>query len=134
MVNSKTEANKPDYIKFFTSTSLRNTLLLLGFALVFTLLLASKHFFFRSLIDENNIARHDVYAEKTIEVVDTFKTEQRRKELAQKLDPVMRPAEDMFILNDFDNLIVSMYQIKSSEGTFSEKNARLIAIFDHTDD
>lgn len=134
MVNSKLEVNKPEYIKFFTSTSLKNTLLLLGFALVFTLLLASKHFFFRSLIDENNIARHDVYAEKTIEVVDTFKTEQRRKELAQKLDPVMRPAEDMFIINDFDNLIVSMYQIKSSEGTFSEKHARLLALFDLNDD
>lgn len=133
MIN-KSEINKPEYIKFFTSTSFKNTLLLLGFAFVFTILLSSKHFFFRSLIDENNVARHDVYAEKTIEVVDTFKTEQRRKELAQKLDPIMRPAEDMFILNDLDNLIVSMYQIKNSEGSYNEKHSRLLALFDLPDD
>ena len=135
MVNSKldTGSNKILNNKFWQSESFKNCLLLLLFALVFTLLLSSKHFFFRSLIDENNIARRDVYAEKKIEVVDTYKTEQRKKELAQKLDPVMRPAEDMFILNDFDNLISSMYQIKLSNDSYADKFDKLLALFDLSD-
>lgn len=130
MVNSKLEFHKPTIKDYLCSKSFRNTVWLLFFALLFTLLLSAKHFFFRSLIDENNIARRDVVAEKTIEVIDTFKTEQRKKELAQKLDPIMRPAEDMFIVNDFDNLITSMKQIKESNGTYNEKYARIIALLD----
>ena len=133
MVNSKLDFNKTNNEKFWQSQSFKNCLLLLLFALVFTILLSSKHFFFRSLIDENNIARRDVYAEKTIEVIDTYKTEQRKKELAQKLDPVMRPAEDMFILRDFDNFIASMYQIKLSKLTYQEKYDKLLVLFDLND-
>lgn len=130
MVNSKLELKKPTIKDFIASQSFKNAILLIIFALIFTVLLSSKHFFFRSLIDENNIARRDVVAEKTIEVVDTYKTEQRKKELAQKIDPVMRPAEDIFIMNDFDNLISSMKQIKASNETYGEKYARLVALLD----
>ena len=131
MVTSKTEISKKSAImEFLGSASFKNSMLLLLFALVFTLLLASKHFFFRSLIDENNIARQDVYAEKQIEVVDVYKTDQRRKELAQKLDPVMRPAEDTFIMNDLDNLVASMYQVKVSDLSTAEKYAKLVSMID----
>jgi len=127
MVNTDNFKNK--FIHFIHSEKFHNACVLVLFALVFTLLLSSKHFFFRSIIDENNIARKDVYSEKHIEVVDTYKTEQRRKELAQKLDPVLRPAEDSFIINDFDNLISSMEQIKFSDLSYNEKMARLVTLF-----
>ena len=134
MVTSKTEISKKSAIlEFLESPSFKNCMLLLVFALVFTLLLASKHFFFRSLIDENNIARQDVYAEKQIEVVDVYKTDQRRKELAQKLDPVMRPAEDTFIMNDLDNFVASMYQVKISDLSTAEKHAKLLSMIDLSD-
>lgn len=134
MVNSKLDFHKPTIIDYIKSESFRNAVLLFVFALIFTLLLSSKHFFFRSLIDENNIARRDVIAEKTIDVIDTVKTEQRKKELAQKLDPIMRPAEDMFIVNDFNSLISSIMQIKVSENTYNEKYTKILAILDLSDD
>ena len=127
MINTEIIKNK--LIGLLNSKQFHNAVVLVIFALVFTLLLASKHFFFRSIIDENNIARRDVYAEKHIEVIDTYKTEQRKKELAQKLDPIMHPAEDSFILNDFDNLISSMEQIKFSDLSYNEKMARLISLY-----
>ncbi len=133
MVNNKIEIRKSKIKDFFSSSLFKNTMLLLLFALIFTLLLSSKHFFFKSLIDENNISRKDVYAEKMIEVIDTYKTEQRKKELAQKLDPIMRPAEDMFIINDFDNLTGSMRSIKSSDTTYNEKYARIVSLLDFSD-
>lgn len=134
MVNSKLDFHKPTIKDYLKSESFKNAVLLFIFALIFTLLLSSKHFFFRSLIDENNIARRDVIAEKTIEVIDTVKTEQRKKELAQKLDPIMRPAEDMFIVNDFDNLISSIIQIKISDNSYNEKYTKILAILDLSDD
>ena len=127
MVNIKNFTNK--FIDFIHTEKFTTALILVVFALIFTLLLSSKHFFFRSIIDENNIAGKDVYSEKHIEVIDTFKTEQRKKELAQKLDPVLRPAEDSFIINDFDNLISSMEQIKFSDLSYNEKMARLVTLF-----
>lgn len=133
MVSSKTDLKKNTTVRFWQTDVFKNSLIFIAYALVFTLLLSSKHFFFRSIIDENNIARRDIIAEKTIEVTDTYKTEQRKKELAQKLDPIMRPAEDMFILNDFDNLLSSMYQIKLSELSYGEKYDKLLALFDLPD-
>lgn len=130
MANSKLEFHKPTIKDYFQSAAFKNLVLLLAFALIFTLLLSSKHFFFRSLIDENGIARRDVFAERTVEVIDTQKTEQRKKELAQKLDPIMRPAEDMFILNDFDNLVASMQAIKSSDDTYQSKHNKIVELFD----
>lgn len=127
MINTEIIKNK--LIGLLNSKRFHNAVILVLFAFVFTLLLASKHFFFRSIIDENNIVRRDVYAEKHIEVIDTYKTEQRKKELAQKLDPIMHPAEDSFILNDFDNLVSSMEQIKFSDLTYNEKMARLVSLF-----
>lgn len=131
MVN--TDNYKKKFIDFIHSEKFSNTAILVLFALVFTLLLSSKHFFFSSIIDENNIARKDVYSEKYIEVIDTYKTEQRKKELAQKLDPVLRPAEDSFIMNDFDNLISSMEQIKFGDLSYNEKMARLVNLLTLTD-
>lgn len=131
MIN--TDIFKKKIVDIINSQKFSNTVILVLFALAFTLLLSSKHFFFRSIIDENNIARRDVYSEKHIEVVDTYKTEQRKKELAQKLDPIMRPAEDSFILNDLDNLISSMEQIKFSDFSYNEKMARLVTLFTLTD-
>ena len=126
MVNSKLDMQKSVNISFFKSENFKNSVILIILAIIFTLLLSSKHFFFKSLIDENNNARRDVFAEKTIEVIDTYKTEQRKKELAQKLDPIMHAAEDMFILNDFDNLINSMKQIKAEDIPYKEKMGQML--------
>ncbi|MCR5261352.1 MAG: HDIG domain-containing protein [Candidatus Gastranaerophilales bacterium] len=133
MVSSKLDVKKNPEVKFWQKDSFRNCIIFIVYAFIFTLLLSSKHFFFRSIIDENNVARRDIIAEKTIEVTDTFKTEQRKKELVQKLDPIMRPAEDMFIINDFDNTISYLYQIKSSDLPYNDKFAKIVSTIDLAD-
>ena len=57
----------------------------------------------------------DVSAPKTIEVVDSFKTEQRKKEVSQKIEPIMTPAEDTYIKNNLDNLLVSLNTIRKKK-------------------
>lgn len=83
------------------------------FAVAFTTLLASKFFLFQSIVDDEKTSRIDVVAQKTIEVVDTIKTEQRKKEIAQKIEPILTPAEDSYIKNNLDNLLNSINVIRS---------------------
>ncbi len=124
---------KTFYNNTVNSKTVQNVFLFIILSLIFTLLMASKHFFFSSLTGPDNLAREDVYAQNTIEVVDTFKTDQRKKELAQKLNPVMRVSEDMFVNEDFDQLINSVNDIRKSKLTLAEKNIKMMSLFDLND-
>ena len=57
------------------------------FSVLLTAIIASQNFFFQSII-ENGISKKDVIAQKTLTVVDVKRTEQHKKEVAQKVDPV----------------------------------------------
>ena len=58
-----------------------------------TLLLSSRYYFYDNLI-EFGISKTDVVAKKTIQVIDKEKTERRKRELANKVEPTLRPAQD----------------------------------------
>ncbi|MBQ9688197.1 HDIG domain-containing protein, partial [bacterium] len=90
---------------------------------------SSQNFFFKSLV-ENGISKKDIIAKKTITVVDTDKTEQRKKEIAQKIEPILTPTEDTFIKDNFTTLINSIVQIKKKEATFETKKDELGILLD----
>lgn len=115
------------------SKTLQNFLFLTFLALFFTLMLSSKHFFFSTLTGTDNLSKEDVYAQNTIEVEDTFKTEQRKKELAQKLNPVMRIAEDVIVFEDFNELTAAVNDIRNSNLSNTEKNIKMLSLFDLED-
>ncbi len=117
----------------FTSSKAVNIAILLVFAVLFTALLSFKYFLFQSIVNDDNTSRMDIIASKTIDVVDTFKTEQRKNEISQKIDPILTPAEDSYIKNNLDGLSNSINIIRKKNISRALKYNQLDALFDITD-
>src|SRR5574344_1787881 len=115
--------------EFFFFFLILNCLAFLCFTLLITAILASQNFFFQSII-ENGISKKDIIARKTITVVDVQRTEQHRREIAQKVDPILVPAEDDFIKNNLAALQSSIMQIRKKNTSFQNKKDELSVLFD----
>jgi putative nucleotidyltransferase with HDIG domain len=94
-----------------------------------SLILASQSFFFQSII-ENGMSKKDIMAQKTITVVDVKRTEQHKREIAQKIDPILAPAEDDFIKNNLETLQNSIYQIRKKDVDVKTKKDEINLLFD----
>ena len=75
------------------------------FSLIMTSLLSMKYYLFQNMVNEDNTSKKDIYASKTIKVIDTYKTEQQKKVAVQSINPVLMLAEDFYISNDMQELI-----------------------------
>lgn len=115
--------------EFFTSTQTIKVLAFLGFTIVMTAIISSQNFFFQSII-ENGISKKDVIAQKTLTVIDVKRTEQHKKEVAQKVDYVLTPAEDDFIKTNLDTLQNSIMQIRKKDVPEDVKREELSLLFD----
>ena len=87
---------------------------LCAFTFTMTAILASQNFFFQN-ITENGISKRDIIAQKTLTVVDVKRTEQHRKEVASRVEPVLTSAEDEFIKNNLITLENSIIQIRKKD-------------------
>jgi membrane-associated HD superfamily phosphohydrolase len=98
---------------------------------VLTLLLSSRYYFYDNLI-EFGISKTDVVAKKTIQVIDKEKTERRKHELAEKVEPTLRPAQDSvdeYVRMSLNELINSINNIRKSKVQDSEKKAEIKNLF-----
>lgn len=114
---------------FFTSTKTLKVLAFLGFTILMTAIISSQNFFFQSII-ENGISKKDIIAQKTFTVIDVKRTEQHKKEVAQKVDYVLTPAEDDFIKTNLDTLQNSITQIRKKDADESVKKEELSLLLD----
>ena len=119
----------PDIKEFFTSSLTYRVLAFLGFTILMTLVIASQNFFFQNII-ENGVIKKKIEAQKTLTVIDTKRTEQRKKEVAQKVEPVLTPAEDEFIKNNLQTLQTAIIQIRKKDVTENEKKADIDVLLD----
>lgn len=128
--------NKQEFIsdvrEFFQSAQTHRVLLFLAFTVIMTLVIASQNFFFQNII-ENGISKRDIIAQKTLTVVDVKRTEQHKKEAAQKIEPVLAPAEDDFIKNNLQTLQSSVLKIRKKDVPMAEKESEIKILFDLTD-
>ena len=99
----------------FGSTKYVSCTIFLAFAIFFTILLSFKYFLFQTIISYDGISQKDITAPKTIEVTDVFKTEQQRKEVSQKIAPILTPAEDAYIKSNLSVLEKSIWEIIKSK-------------------
>ncbi len=124
---------KNEYIeraKEFLSSSRIIKLCYLGaFTVLVTCIIASQNFFFQSII-ENGISKRDIIAQKTLTVEDVKRTEQHKREVAQKVEPILVPAEDDFIKSNLETLQNSIIQIRKKNNTEKEKIEELNVLFD----
>ena len=118
--------------ELLTSSRAVKILYLLTFTVLITTIIASQNFFFQSIID-NGISKKDVFAKKTIVVEDVKRTEQHRREVAQKVEPILVPAEDNFIKTNLETLQKSIIQIRKKEKSEQEKINELNILFDFSD-
>lgn len=118
--------------EILTSSRVVKILYLVAFTVLITTIIASQNFFFQSIID-NGISKKDVYAKKTITVEDVKRTEQHRREVAQKVEPILVPAEDDFIKTNLETLQKSIIQIRKKDKSKTEKVNELNILFDFSD-
>lgn len=114
---------------FFFSSQAIKTVGFLIFTILMTSIIASQNFFFQTIV-ENGISKKDVVAQKIITVVDVKRTEQHKKEVAQKVDPILAPAEDDFIKTNLETLENSIIQIRRKSVSDDVKLEELSLLFD----
>ncbi len=117
---------------FFTSSIVVKMVYLISFTVLITAIIASQNFFFQSII-ENGISKRDIIAQKTMTVEDVKRTEQHKREIAQKVEPILVPAEDDFIKSNLETIQNSVIQIRKKETTQQEKSNELNILFDLSD-
>jgi len=101
----------------------------LGFTVIMTAIISSQNFFFQSII-ENGISKKDIIAQKTFTVIDVKRTEQHKKEVSQKVDYILTPAEDDFIKANLETLQNSIWQIRKKEVPEVIKKDEISILFD----
>ena len=127
---------KSEYLEkmreFFASSKVLKTVYLIVFTVLVTAIIASQNFFFQSIVD-NGISQRDIIAQKTLTVEDVKRTEQHKREVAQKVEPILVPAEDDFIKSNLDTIQNSVFQIRKKNSTKTEKINELNILFDLSD-
>ncbi len=118
--------------EFFTSSKTVKITYLITFTVLLTAIISSQNFFFQSII-ENGISKKDIVAQKTLTVEDVKRTEQHRREISQKIEPILVPAEDDFIKSNLDTIQSSVIQIRKKETSTKEKINELNILFDLSD-
>ena len=99
------------------------------FTLILTGLISSQNFFFQDTV-KNGISQKDIYAQKTLTVVDTRRTEMLKKEAGNKVEPILTPAEDNFVRINFNTLQNSVENIRLENISMDEKRQKLAVFFD----
>ena len=115
--------------EFFSSSNVHRVFAFFGFTILLTAVIASQNFFFQNII-ENGISKREIIAQKTLTVVDVKRTEQHRKEVSQKVEPVLAPAEDDFIKTNLQTLQNSIRQIRKKSVSESVKADEIAVLFD----
>ena len=118
--------------EFFTSSKVVKCVYLISFTLLITAIISSQNFFFQSII-ENGISKKDIIAQKTLTVEDVKRTEQHKREVSQKVEPILVPAEDDFIKSNLESIQNAVMQIRKKDKTEKEKISELNILFDLSD-
>src|SRR5574344_179290 len=117
----------------FSSSKIINMFVFIVFAIVLTAVLSARYYLFQSIIADDGTSKKDIRATKTIKVVDTFKTDQTKKEIAQKVEPILTPAEDTYIKNNYATLVKAVEQIRSKKTHYAQKKEEMALLFDLED-
>ncbi|MGM9993503.1 MAG: HD family phosphohydrolase [Candidatus Avigastranaerophilus sp.] len=126
--------NINQFAEFFKSPKMViNTLLITGFIILFTGIIVSKYFFFQTIVDSDNISKVTVAAPKDIEVIDSIKTEKRKREVAQKVSLVYSPADDGYIKNNLNETIQLITEIRHRDIPEKDKQKELESVLDISD-
>ncbi len=128
---------KTEYIKILeqikSPKNIINILIFTAFALAITGVLVSKYIFFQTIVGQDNISKVMVTAPVDIEVIDHIKTENRKREVARKVNVIYSTADDTYIKNNLHVIIEQINKIRTSNISEKEKQIKLDTILDISD-
>jgi hypothetical protein len=116
-------------LDFLSSKKFRNVVCFIVFTFLMTAAISSQNYFFQKVV-ENGISKRDVIAQKDIKVIDTKKTEQHKKEVAQSVEPILTQAEDDFIMTSLVTLQKSVIKIREKVATDEVKADEISVLFE----
>lgn len=119
------------FLDFISSKTFRNVVCFIVFTFLMTVTISSQNYFFQKVI-ENGISKRDIVAQKDIKVIDTKKTEQHKKEVAQNVEPILTQAEDEFITTSLLTLQNSVKKIREKNVSDEVKMDELNVLFDES--
>ena len=101
-------------------------------AVIFTSLLSIRYYLFQNIV-VNGIAQKTIYAKNSFEVIDRQKTESIKREVANKIRPVVAPVEKEYIESDLQKIIEEINKIKHDKTSYQDKQKRLADIIETND-
>ena len=119
------------FLDLISSKIFRNSVCFIVFTFLMTVTISSQNYFFQKVI-ENGISKRDIVAQKDIKVIDTKKTEQHKKEVAQNVEPILTQAEDEFITTSLLTLQNSVKKIREKNVSEDVKKDELNVLFDES--
>lgn len=114
-------------INFLLAPNSVAVMIFIGTLFLLTGLLSSRYFMFQNIIIDG-ISKKDIVATKNIMVVDTEKTEKRKSEVAEKIQPILTPAHDAindYVNKSFGELITSIKELRNSKINNIQKKENL---------
>ena len=115
--------------EFFTSKYTLNIFLTVVFAISLTWILVYKYSH-QTIVAENNTSKIEVKAPRDIIVVDSVKTEARRREKAKNVDFIYKPSDNLYIQNNLAECIDDIKNIRQSSASYREKQNQLEVLLD----
>ena len=101
-------------------------------AVILTSLLSIRYYLYQNIIS-NGIAQKTIYAKNSFEVIDKQRTELIKREVANKIRPVVAPVEGDYIKTDLNKLIDDIEHIKKEKKNYQTKQKALIELFEIND-
>lgn len=101
------------------------------FIIIIAFLLSSK--FLSQDIYESGVGKKKIIAKKTIEVIDTQKTELLKRDVARKIKPVIIPVDSSQIIAGFNTLRDNIERVKADDSDRQAKYIEFSNLFDITD-
>ena len=101
-------------------------------AIILTALLSIRYYLYQNIIT-NGIAQKTIYAKNTFEVVDKQRTELIKREVANKIRPVVAPVEGDYIKIDLQKAIDDIERIKKENKSYQTKQKELFDLLEIND-
>lgn len=101
-------------------------------AIIITSLLSVRYYLFQDII-KNGIATKTINAKNTFQVIDRQRTELIKREVANKIKPIIVPIEESYIESDLDRAIIQIEKIKNEKTSNETKRKELYNLLNIAD-
>lgn len=95
--------------------------------IILTALLSSRYYLFQNIIEDGKSTKN-IFASKTIKIIDTEKTERRKLEWSEKIKPILTPPQDTRsndIKSDLKDLLASVNKIRAEKSEYYIKKQKI---------